>query len=483
MIVDGQKLACLPCIRGHRVSNCQHTNRELLKVRPKGRPSTQCSKCRELRRTRKAHVKCICAELKADNAEGDAEPALKIRRTEEDKVNSKVSSIESLLNPCHCKQNDRFCTCCKSEFSEFLTRTYPTRVVEQTAKTLTSTLKHTTSASEPVTPAVASRSGSTRAACPSGPNAPCCKSDLDNIAELPAIKSATVQQRPMLPMPRQHRRLQPPATQQRLPSLWNGPMHQLPIPPRQTMAMHQQQQPATAGQAERPSCSCGCDCSKKLDMLIQAIEARIGLGPPLAPTRTEPEWVRSVLSPMTAGPARARTSHVRTPSVGSLTRPLVPSSAPQTARRTSFGQPQLPATQSRQRSVSASSASTSGKEHPSTIRRQESFAAGVVPPATWQQPSLPTSVCGKSQVSLPQQTLPTKSCCDGKERPANGKCAAHCSGDCACCKQPKWVPGNAQNATVDADGALSCSCGCHKPFGECSDCIKDKCMGLYESNV
>ncbi|KAI9480102.1 copper fist DNA binding domain-containing protein [Coemansia mojavensis] len=77
MIVDGQKLACLPCIRGHRVSNCQHTNRELLKVRPKGRPSTQCSKCRELRRTRKAHVKCICAELKADNVDKDPEPAAK----------------------------------------------------------------------------------------------------------------------------------------------------------------------------------------------------------------------------------------------------------------------------------------------------------------------------------------------------------------------------------------------------------------------
>ncbi|KAJ2671889.1 hypothetical protein IWW42_003151 [Coemansia sp. RSA 1085] len=427
----------------------------------------------------------------ADNVDKDPEPAAKVRRTEEDKVNSKVSSIESLLNPCHCKHNDRFCTCCKSEFSEFLTRTYPTRVVEQTAKTLTSTLRHTSSASEPVTPAVASRSGSTNVSCPSGPNAPCCKAEPDNIAELPVIKSTAMQQRPMLPMPRQHRRLQPPATQQRLPSLWSGSMrHQLPIPPRQPTNM---QQPATAGQAERPSCSCGCDCSKKLDMLIQAIEARIGLGQPLAPAsaRAEPEWVRSVLSPVTAAPARARTSHVRTPSVGSLVRPLVLSSAPQTARRTSFGQQQQqqqqqqapPVAQSRQRSVSASSASTSGKEYP-TPMRQESFAAGVVPPVTWQQPSLPTSVCGKGQPSLqPQQTLPTKSCCDGKARPSNGKCAAHCSGDCACCKQPKWVPGNADNATVDADGALSCSCGCHKPFGECSDCIKDKCMGLYESNV
>ncbi|KAJ2851013.1 hypothetical protein IWW36_001440 [Coemansia brasiliensis] len=414
-----------------------------------------------------------------------------VRKTEEGKINSKVSSIESLLNPCHCKHNDRFCTCCKSEFSEFLTRTYPTQVVEQTAKTLTNTLKHKSSASEPATPAVASRSESTKVSCPSGPNASCCKTEPESLTELPAIKSATVQQRPVLPMPLQHRRLQPPPSQQRLPSLWNGSMqHQLPAPLRQPINAHHQQQPATAGQAghaERPSCSCGCDCSKKLDMLIQAIEARIGLGQPLAPVsaRGEPEWVRSVLSPVTAAPARARTSHIRTPSVGSLTRPLVPSSAPQTARRTSFGQQPLPAIQNRQRSVSASSASTSGKDHPtSAIQRQESFAAGVVPPVTWQQPALPTSVCGKGQPSLqPQQTLPVKSCCDGKARPSNGKCAAHCSGDCACCKQPKWVPGNAGNATVDADGALSCSCGCHKPFGECSDCIKDKCMGLYESNV
>ncbi|PIA17647.1 copper-fist-domain-containing protein, partial [Coemansia reversa NRRL 1564] len=61
ILTDGQKYACTQCIRGHRASSCNHTDRPLNPVRRKGRPPTQCNKCRELRRTRKAHVKCLCA--------------------------------------------------------------------------------------------------------------------------------------------------------------------------------------------------------------------------------------------------------------------------------------------------------------------------------------------------------------------------------------------------------------------------------------
>jgi hypothetical protein len=51
------------CIKGHRSSTCKHTDRALFEIKKKGRPVTQCEHCRELRKTKQVHVKCIC-ELK-----------------------------------------------------------------------------------------------------------------------------------------------------------------------------------------------------------------------------------------------------------------------------------------------------------------------------------------------------------------------------------------------------------------------------------
>ncbi|KIM32850.1 hypothetical protein M408DRAFT_33319, partial [Serendipita vermifera MAFF 305830] len=48
------------CIKGHRSSACNHTDRPLFEIRKKGRPATQCDDCRDLRRTRRLHVKCAC---------------------------------------------------------------------------------------------------------------------------------------------------------------------------------------------------------------------------------------------------------------------------------------------------------------------------------------------------------------------------------------------------------------------------------------
>ncbi|KAI9253768.1 hypothetical protein BDA99DRAFT_443190 [Phascolomyces articulosus] len=49
------------CIRGHRVKDCQHVDRELIPVQKRGRQVSQCNHCRHLRVTRKSHVKCTCA--------------------------------------------------------------------------------------------------------------------------------------------------------------------------------------------------------------------------------------------------------------------------------------------------------------------------------------------------------------------------------------------------------------------------------------
>ncbi|EPE08008.1 copper fist dna binding domain-containing protein [Ophiostoma piceae UAMH 11346] len=62
MLIQGEKYACEACVRGHRVSNCQHFERPLQHINKKGRPVTQCQHCRSQRKNRSAHVKCDCGE-------------------------------------------------------------------------------------------------------------------------------------------------------------------------------------------------------------------------------------------------------------------------------------------------------------------------------------------------------------------------------------------------------------------------------------
>jgi hypothetical protein len=67
VFISSTKYACETCIKGHRSSNCKHTDRPLFEIKKKGRPVTQCEHCRELRRTKQVHVKCIC-ESRDDTA-------------------------------------------------------------------------------------------------------------------------------------------------------------------------------------------------------------------------------------------------------------------------------------------------------------------------------------------------------------------------------------------------------------------------------
>ncbi|KAH9886571.1 hypothetical protein F4778DRAFT_773993 [Xylariomycetidae sp. FL2044] len=62
MLIDGEKWACEACVRGHRVSNCQHSDRPLQHINKKGRPVSQCQHCRAMRKSRSSHVKCDCGE-------------------------------------------------------------------------------------------------------------------------------------------------------------------------------------------------------------------------------------------------------------------------------------------------------------------------------------------------------------------------------------------------------------------------------------
>ncbi|KAJ9082536.1 copper-binding transcription factor [Entomophthora muscae] len=104
VIKNGEKYSCASCIKGHRSTSCQHINRPLIPVKRKGRPITQCAHCRELRKTKKLHIKCICAEkaIKANSkiscgSSGHA---------------SSSSKVQNLLNPCDCSKGSH-CQCCE----------------------------------------------------------------------------------------------------------------------------------------------------------------------------------------------------------------------------------------------------------------------------------------------------------------------------------------------------------------------------------
>ncbi|KAJ5216055.1 uncharacterized protein N7498_002462 [Penicillium cinerascens] len=73
MLIDGEKWACEACVRGHRVSSCHHSDRPLTHINKKGRPVSQCTHCRGLRKSRTTHVKCDCGDKKkkSDDCHGD----------------------------------------------------------------------------------------------------------------------------------------------------------------------------------------------------------------------------------------------------------------------------------------------------------------------------------------------------------------------------------------------------------------------------
>ncbi|KAJ2862018.1 hypothetical protein GGI22_002304 [Coemansia erecta] len=106
------------------------------------------------------------------------------------------------------------------------------------------------------------------------------------------------------------------------------------------------------------------------------------------------------------------------------------------------------------------------------------------PGAFLQQPPPTTAVPMKRATSMQSLSIaaslstPTTATVDKPGRSSSDGCSS-CGDKCSCCdKNRKWQPRSQQNPLVDADGALECSCGCSKPFQECSDCVADLCEGL-----
>lgn len=76
IVIDGTKYSCQRCIRGHRVSGCDHYDEELFIIKRKGRPSSMCMYCRRTRQARNNKIKCVragpsesCASLTCKNAD------------------------------------------------------------------------------------------------------------------------------------------------------------------------------------------------------------------------------------------------------------------------------------------------------------------------------------------------------------------------------------------------------------------------------
>ncbi|KAG6334229.1 hypothetical protein ID866_4859 [Astraeus odoratus] len=118
--VNDKKYACESCIKGHRSSSCGHTERPLFEVKKKGRPVSQCPKCRDLRQVKRVHSKCTCnPSSTADKVPISAgRPDKKPRRfmpsvpslpngiADVLKSSSSPSTskqcVNALLNPCQC---------------------------------------------------------------------------------------------------------------------------------------------------------------------------------------------------------------------------------------------------------------------------------------------------------------------------------------------------------------------------------------------
>ncbi|KAJ3576272.1 hypothetical protein NP233_g534 [Leucocoprinus birnbaumii] len=123
--VNSKKFACQSCIKGHRSSSCHHTDRPLFEIKKKGRPVSQCDKCRELRQSKRFHSKCTCTPKSDPASRGEvlASTTSKSRRfipivpalpngLRDVFASSQVPTslppdarqrVDTLLNPCTCK--------------------------------------------------------------------------------------------------------------------------------------------------------------------------------------------------------------------------------------------------------------------------------------------------------------------------------------------------------------------------------------------
>jgi len=139
---NNKKFACESCIKGHRSSACHHTDRPLFEIKKKGRPVSQCPKCRELRQSKKLHSKCTCDHkddaplMQPLSSSSSSKPRYipvfpSLPNGLKDVIAASQSStalppdsrqrVDSLLNPCNCTDVWK----CRCEVSESANSSVP----------------------------------------------------------------------------------------------------------------------------------------------------------------------------------------------------------------------------------------------------------------------------------------------------------------------------------------------------------------------
>ncbi|KAI9359016.1 hypothetical protein BD770DRAFT_343071 [Pilaira anomala] len=138
MYINGLKYACSTCIKGHRSSHCSHVDRPLFEIRKKGRPVTQCTFCRDLRKTKQVHIKCACNDKKVSN-HATAEKPILIYRNSEEKCKENTIGFNQHGQQCTCPNNTTIKTNTNSPTTTPTTTITPITTPTTTATTTTTT--------------------------------------------------------------------------------------------------------------------------------------------------------------------------------------------------------------------------------------------------------------------------------------------------------------------------------------------------------
>ncbi|QLQ79237.1 hypothetical protein HG537_0B05840 [Torulaspora globosa] len=106
VLINNVKYACERCIRGHRVTTCNHTDQPLMMIKPKGRPSTTCDHCKELRKNKKANPTgvCTCGRLEKKRLAQKAKEEARAKAKEEKRLHDCRCDKQE---PCKCHSTRR----------------------------------------------------------------------------------------------------------------------------------------------------------------------------------------------------------------------------------------------------------------------------------------------------------------------------------------------------------------------------------------
>ncbi|SSD59469.1 uncharacterized protein SCODWIG_01230 [Saccharomycodes ludwigii] len=106
VLIKGVKYACERCIRGHRVTGCTHTDQPLMMIKPKGRPSTACQHCKNMRKNKNINPSGVCTCGRQKKIEEQKRKQRERKQQQGDLVNDNTIIASS----CDCEISEK-CVC------------------------------------------------------------------------------------------------------------------------------------------------------------------------------------------------------------------------------------------------------------------------------------------------------------------------------------------------------------------------------------